>query len=80
MALQECAQHNLVNPYEVLSESTGALTARFMFTTILMPNGPLKLTNYPYDPACIQSDISMPVGGPIAQLLEQPVRPNNKKK
>lgn len=74
MALKECAQHNLVNPYEVLAEIDEQVpTARFMFTMIMMPSGPLKITSFPFEQEYIQPDQhSLPEH--IQELLSRPIR------
>ncbi len=76
MALSECVAHRLVQPYDVQGEKE-ALTARFMFTVIVMPAGPLKLTEPQYDASKVKSDCS--VSDPaIRALLDAPIRPKKK--
>lgn len=75
MALGECVSHQLIQPYEVQGEKdAGDLTARFMFTAIIMPAGPLKLTDCAYDPALVRADVAV-CDPDVKALLETPIRP-----
>merc|ERR1711962_256697 len=55
----ECTNHELLTPYPVLYEKDGEFVAQFKFTVLLMPNGPLRITNGTWDPECIQSEFSI---------------------
>ena len=61
MGLQECCQHQVVTAYEVLHEADkSALTARVMFTTVLLPEGgPLVLTDHQHPAASIKPTCSV---------------------
>jgi curved DNA binding protein len=45
--LVECVNHQLVQPFEPLYEKSTEKVARFMFTAIITPSGPLILTDLP---------------------------------
>ncbi|KAJ3166969.1 Proliferation-associated protein 2G4 [Geranomyces variabilis] len=83
MGIVECANHSLVQPYQVLYEKEDAVVAHFMYTVLLMPNGPLKITSFPWDQELVKSDKEVKDGG-IKDLLKQSVKTNkakaNKKK
>ncbi|XP_003391218.3 PREDICTED: proliferation-associated protein 2G4-like [Amphimedon queenslandica] len=55
MGVVECTNHNLLEPFHVLYEKEGEFVAQFKFTVLLMPNGPLKITNTLFDPSVIES-------------------------
>lgn len=78
MALLECVSHELVQPYEVQGEKASEdLTARFMFTAVVMPAGPLKLTDPLFNIEAVKSACS--VSDPeLKALLDAPVRPKRK--
>ncbi|XP_071943144.1 proliferation-associated protein 2G4-like [Antedon mediterranea] len=44
LGVSECVRHNLLQPYPVLYEKPGEFVAQFKFTTLLMPNGPHRIT------------------------------------
>jgi len=78
MALQECVGHQVVQAYEAQGEKEVTdLTARFMFTVAVMPAGPLRFTDPCYNPALLDS--KMTVSSPdIKALLDAPIRPKKK--
>lgn len=78
MALVECTQHGVTNAYEVLNDKD-ALTARFMFTTVLLPNGPLQITDHHFNAALIKSSLR-PTLDNINALLKEPTRTSKKDK
>lgn len=80
MALNECTQHGVVNPYDVLEEGQeGTLTARIQFTTILMPAGPLKITDCQVPLEAITSSVEFK-DVKLKELLATPVRITKKDK
>ncbi|KND02646.1 DNA-binding protein, 42 kDa [Spizellomyces punctatus DAOM BR117] len=82
MGIVECANHNLVVPYQVLYEKEEAVVAHFMFTVLLMPGGPLKITSFPWDQELVKSEKEIKSEN-IKELLKQPVsskKANKKKK
>lgn len=80
MALHEASQHRVVSAYEVLEETDkGALTARCQFTVILLPTGPLRITDPRWIPELVQSaaEVKTPE---VRSLLAQPVRDTKSRK
>lgn len=59
LGVKECTDHELLTPYPVLYEKDGEFVAQFKFTVLLMPNGPLRITNGGWDPECVQSEYSI---------------------
>ncbi|KAL2912335.1 hypothetical protein HK105_208182 [Polyrhizophydium stewartii] len=78
MGILECTTHGLVTPYPVLHEKDGVDLAHFMFTVLLMPNGPLKISSFPFDQDVIKSDHAVKKQE-LVDLLAQPVRAAKKK-
>merc|ERR1712168_1236268 len=56
MGINECVNHGLITPFPVLFEKEDEIVAQFKFTTLLMPNGPLRITGLPFDVAQYESD------------------------
>ncbi|KOC70023.1 Proliferation-associated protein 2G4 [Habropoda laboriosa] len=56
MAIVECVNHRLIEPFQVLYEKPNEFVAQFKFTVLLMPNGPHKITGIPFDIDMYQSD------------------------
>ena len=52
----EPVKHGVMRPYAVAWEKDGEFVARFMFTAIIMPTGPLRITGVPFDAANYASD------------------------
>ena len=77
MGLKECVQHNLVFGFEPLYESDDVDVAHFVFTVLLMPQGPLKLTTYPWSADLVKSDRVL--APETAELLKTSIRPKAKK-
>lgn len=71
----ECIKHELVQPYETLYEKETEVIARFMFTTILMPAGPLRITGSFFDPKSVSST-KMIKDTSLLELLASNVRKN----
>jgi len=59
LGVGECTNHELLTPYPVLYEKDGEFVAQFKFTVLLMPNGPLRITNGSWDPETLQSEFSI---------------------
>lgn len=55
----ECINHSLVEPFNVLWEKEGEFVAQFKFTVLLMPNGPMRITQGPFDPEMFVSEHSI---------------------
>jgi curved DNA binding protein len=79
LGIMECASHGLVTPYSVLYESNDAHVAHLMFTVLLMPAGPLKITSFPWDEGLYKSSLAIKDES-IAALLKTPVRASKKSK
>lgn len=56
MGIKECLEHGILTPYPVLEEKKDQHIAHLKFTTLIMPNGPLKITNPTLDVSEIKSD------------------------
>jgi len=56
MGINECVNHGLITPFPVLFEKEDEIVAQFKFTTLLMPNGPLRITGLPFDVTQYESD------------------------
>lgn len=56
LGIAECRNHDLVQPYPVLSCKKGELVAQFKFTCLLLPTGTLKITGLPLDISQVKSD------------------------
>lgn len=59
LGIAECRNHDLVQPYPVLSCRKGELVAQFKFTCLLLPTGTLKITGLPLDVSQIKSEHSV---------------------
>lgn len=59
LGVGECTNHELLIPYPVLYEKDGEYVAQFKFTVLLMPNGPLRTTQGPFEPESCQSEYSI---------------------
>lgn len=72
--------HKVMEQYDVMMEKEEeGLTARFMFTCILMPSGPLKITECDFvDAAAVSKASSKQPRPELQQLLSEPVRPLKK--
>ncbi|XP_062519204.1 proliferation-associated protein 2G4-like [Corticium candelabrum] len=49
MGVVECSKHGLMEPFNVLYEKDGEFVAQFKFTVLLMPNGPMRITQGPFN-------------------------------
>ena len=81
MGVQECANHGLVTPFEVLVDSSSsAITAQVFFTVAVSAKGAIRLTPAPswYTADKVQSDKQV-VNDEIKSLLATSVRQTKKK-
>ncbi|KMQ93402.1 proliferation-associated protein [Lasius niger] len=79
MAVVECVNHRLIEPFQVLYEKPNEYAAQFKFTVLLMPNGPHKITGIPFDLDIYQSDCV--VDDPeLKNLLYSSANPKSAKK
>ncbi|KAJ3074134.1 Proliferation-associated protein 2G4, partial [Quaeritorhiza haematococci] len=77
MGIIECRDHGLVMPYNVLYEKDDAFVAHFMFTVLIMPTGPLKITAFPWDAEVVKSELELK-SEDVKELLKTSVRSNKK--
>lgn len=79
LGVVECVKHSLVEPYPVFYEKEGEFVAQFKFTVLLMPNGPLRITQSPVDVSAYESDKKIEDKELLA-LLQSSVSKRNLKK
>merc|ERR1712235_129010 len=79
MGINECVNHGLITPFPVLFEKEDEIVAQFKFTTLLMPNGPLRITGLPFDVAQYESDKKID-DEEILKVLAQSTSKKSKKK
>lgn len=77
MGIVECEKHMLVTPFHVLSED--AQVARFIRTVLLMPNGPLVVSTFPFEQEMIKSEKSL-VDAELVEICARPLRAKKAKK
>lgn len=79
LAVNECANHGLVEPFKVIYEKPNEFVAQFKFTVLLMPSGPHKITGLPFNNNVYQSEFN--IRDPhLKTLLSTSANPKNKKK
>jgi len=79
LAVKECVDHKLLEPFNVLYEKDNEIVAQFKFTILLLPNGVHRITGLPFDASLYESEHKIQDEG-ILSLLSQPVAPKTKKK
>jgi len=79
LGIGECVNHELMIPYQVLYEKDGEYVAQFKFTVLLMPTGPLRITNGNFDVNIAESEHSI-VDEDIKKLLATNVSKQGQKK
>lgn len=79
LGVGECVNHELMIPYPVLYEKDGECVAQFKFTVLLMPNGPLRITDGSFDVESAQSEHSIK-DEKLKELLSSEVGKKNQKK
>jgi len=79
MGINECVNHGLITPFPVLFEKEDEIVAQFKFTTLLMPNGPLRITGLPFDVAQYESEKKID-DEEILKVLAQSTSKKSKKK
>lgn len=80
MGINECVNHGLITPFPVLFEKEDEVVAQFKFTTLLMPNGPMRITGLPFDPNNFESDHKIEDEEIQKILASSASRKSNKKK
>ena len=79
MAVVECVNHRLIEPFQVLYEKPTEYVAQFKFTVLLMPNGPHKITGMPLNLEQFQSEYSIK-DQELKNLLNSSANPKSAKK
>nr|XP_002734317.1 PREDICTED: proliferation-associated protein 2G4-like isoform X1 [Saccoglossus kowalevskii] len=79
MGVVECVKHGLVDPFPVLYEKDGEFVAQFKFTVLLMPNGPQKITDGPFDPEIYDTEYKIE-DSQLKTLLTASANPKTAKK
>jgi len=59
MGVVECVKHGVCTPFPVIYEKDNEIVAQFKYTTLLMPNGPLRITSSFYDASVINSELDV---------------------
>uniref|UniRef100_A0A060T1T0 ARAD1C18612p n=1 Tax=Blastobotrys adeninivorans TaxID=409370 RepID=A0A060T1T0_BLAAD len=77
MGLQECTNHGLVTPYEVLYDKEGLPVIQFFTTIAVTANGNLKLAGAPTPELTSEKKIA---DQDVLDLLSKPLKTNKKKK
>ncbi|KAG8452432.1 hypothetical protein GDO86_004290 [Hymenochirus boettgeri] len=80
MGVVECAKHELLQPFNVLYEKEGEFVAQFKFTVLLMPNGPMRITNGLFEQDVYKSDLEVQDSELKALLQSSASRKTQKKK
>ena len=78
MGIVECQTHQLVTPYPVFQAKEEEFVAYMVYTVLIMPNGPLRLTSF-YDESTVKSEIELK-DEKLVELLKEQVRPKKNKK
>ncbi|XP_015783061.1 proliferation-associated protein 2G4 [Tetranychus urticae] len=79
MGAVECANHKLIEAFNVLYEKEGEFVAQFKFTVLLMPSGSHKITGLPFDLDLFESEFKIEDQS-IKSLLEKGTKVAKKKK
>jgi len=80
MGVVECVKHGVCTPFPVIYEKDNEVVAQFKYTTLLMPNGPLRITSSFYDASVIKSELDVTDGEMKALLQTSMSRRTAKKK
>lgn len=78
LAVNECTNHELLDPYPVLLEKDGELVAQFKTTVLLMPKGPLRITHGPFNKDKYESEYKLDEANQA--LVSKPLQVKNKSK
>jgi curved DNA binding protein len=79
LGVGECINHELIIPYPVLYEKDGEYVAQFKFTVLLMPNGPLRITNGGTNIDLLESEYTIQ-DEDLKKILAEPVNMKTQKK
>lgn len=80
MGINECVNHGLITPFPVLFEKEDEVVAQFKFTTLLMPNGPMRITGLPFDATKYETTNKIEDEEILKILASSASRKSNKKK
>ncbi|KER34165.1 putative DNA-binding protein [Opisthorchis viverrini] len=90
LGITECAKHDVVQALPVYCEKDDEFVAQFRFTVLLMPNGPMRITGFPFDASLYKSEfkprdaevkVCLLMSSYFAKdILLQPIKTQNKKK
>ncbi|XP_054281507.1 proliferation-associated protein 2G4-like [Macrosteles quadrilineatus] len=82
LGVNECVNHKLIEPFQVLYEKQNEFVVQFKFTVLLMPNGPHRITGLPFEAELYQSDLAVsdPQLKTITQNTSAKPKANKKKK
>jgi curved DNA binding protein len=78
MGITESVTHQLVSSYPVMQEKEGEAVAHLVYTVLLMPNGPLRLTNSTLDER-VKSEKEV-TNEELVALLKSAIRKKKKNK
>lgn len=59
MAVVECVNHQLIDPFQVLYEKPGEIVAQFKTTVLILPTGLVKVTGILFDHGMYQSEFKI---------------------
>jgi len=79
MGLHECLSHQVIEPFETRVSKDGEIVVSYSFTTLLMKNGPLKITGLDWDDALVKGEKKID-DEEIQALLNEEVRTKKPKK
>ncbi|CAH0770441.1 unnamed protein product [Bemisia tabaci] len=79
MGVNECVNHKLVEPFQVLYEKPSEFVAQFKFTALVMPNRTIKITGLPFEESIYECETVIE-DPEIKALLETEVDTKKKKK
>merc|ERR1712087_963557 len=79
LGVKTCLQHDLIQPYPVLSEKPGEFIAQFKYTALLLPNGTKYLEPPPLDIALLKTDKEV-ANEDVKALLAKKLKKKKKKK
>jgi len=78
LGIAECRNHDLVQPYPVLSVKKGDMVAQFKFTCLLLPTGTLKITGLPFDMSKLKTEHKVE-NEELLKILAIPLKKKKKK-
>jgi len=79
LGITECQARRLVNGYPMLETKENEFVAHYMFTALMMPSGPTRITKDYYDASLVKADHQIQ-DEEINNLLKTNVKKSNNKK